>query len=191
MNDLQQIGKLIKNAKRVAIFTHMRPDGDAIGGSLALSCALEKAGKTTQVCVENEVSPNLLFLSGVDKIKKFPEGEFDLLVMLDCADESRLGILHDDFLCAKRKQIPTINIDHHPSNPRFAKYNFVQACSANCMHVAKLIEYLGVSIDKKTAEYLLLGLLTDSGNFAHDDVTEETLSLLRYTTETGIQHHFG
>ena len=34
---------------------------------------------------------------------------------------------------------------------------------------------MGVPLDKEHGgQYLLLGLLTDSGNFSHDDVTEET-----------------
>ena len=45
------------------------------------------------------------------------------------------------------------------------------------MHIAKLIAYMGAPFDQKTSEYLLVGLLTDSGNFSHDDVTEETLNL--------------
>ena len=35
---------------------------------------------------------------------------------------------------------------------------------------------MGVVIDKEMAEYLLMGILTDSGNFSHDDVREETLA---------------
>ena len=45
------------------------------------------------------------------------------------------------------------------------------------MNVANLIECLNVPMQKSMAEYLLIGLLTDSGNFSHDDVTEETLAL--------------
>ena len=187
MNDLLQIATILKNAKRVAIFTHMRPDGDAVGSSLALSCALESLGKQTQVCLETELSPNLQTLGGLEKLQRFPKDEFDLLVMLDCADEARLGALHDDFLRAKRKQIPTVNIDHHISNTRYAKYNFVKPCSANCMLVAQLIEYLGAPLDKKTAEYLAVGLITDSGNFSHDDVTGETFALAQKLSEAGVE----
>ncbi|MBQ7770743.1 MAG: bifunctional oligoribonuclease/PAP phosphatase NrnA, partial [Clostridia bacterium] len=96
---------------------------------------------------------------------------------VDCSDEQRLGALQDEFLSAKRKKIDTVNIDHHISNNGFAKYNYVRECSANCMNIAQLIADMGASFDKKTAEYLLIGLLTDSGNFSHDDVTEETLTL--------------
>lgn len=177
MNTLQEIATRIKQAKSVAIFTHMRPDGDALGSSLALSCALDFLNIPNQVCVETDISSNLLFIAGLEKVQKQPQGKYDLLITVDCSEEQRLGLLSETFLIAKRNKIDTINVDHHVSNPRYAKYNYVRECSANCMNVASLIELLGAPIDKKTAEYLLIGLLTDSGNFAHDDVTEETLAL--------------
>jgi len=157
--------------------THMRPDGDAIGGALALSRALDFLKILNQVCVESDIPSNLTFLEGVEKVQKKPQDEFDLLVTVDCSDEQRLGGLSETFFIAKRKKIDTINIDHHVSNKLFAKYNYMHPCSANCMHICGLIEYMGAPIDKKTAEYLLVGLLTDSGNFSHDDVTEETMVL--------------
>ncbi len=174
---LEEIAKRIKRAKNVAIFTHMRPDGDAFGSALALSRALDILGITNEVCVETDIPSNLAFVEGIDKVQKTPSREYDLLVTVDCSEVQRLGALSDEFLLAQRKKIDTVNVDHHISNPGYAKYNFVRECSANCMNVATLITHMGVSFDKKTAHYLLLGLLTDSGNFSHDDVTEETLSL--------------
>lgn len=174
---MEQIVKRIRQAKNVAIFTHMRPDGDAIGSALALSAALDFLKIPNRVCVETDIPANFAFLEGVEKIVKKPCGEYDLLVAVDCSDEQRLGALSEEYFIAKRKKIEVINIDHHVSNTRFGKYNYVRNCSANCMHIATLIEYLGVPFDKKIAEYLLLGLLTDSGNFSHDDVEEETLLL--------------
>lgn len=177
MEDLHKISNQIKQSKSVAILTHMRPDGDAIGSALALSSALDALKIPNQVCVESDIPHNLAFVEGAEKIKKSPAGEFDCLVCVDCSDEQRLGALSDLFLTAKRKKIVTVNIDHHVSNTKFADYNFVENCSANCMNVEKLISYMGVPLDKKTAEYLFIGLLTDSGNFSHDDVREETFLL--------------
>ena len=174
---LEQIVGRIKSAKGVLIMTHMRPDGDAFGSALALSSALDGLGIANEVCVETDIPSNLAFINGIDRVKKAPTKPYDLLVAVDCSDEQRLGTLQDEFLLAKRKKIDTVNIDHHISNNGFAKYNFVRECSANCMNVAALIADMGVPFDKKTAEYLLIGLLTDSGNFSHDDVTEETLTL--------------
>lgn len=174
---LEQIANRIKSAKSVLITSHMRPDGDAFGSALALSSALDGLGIANEVCVETDIPSNLAFINGIDRVKKVPTKPYDLLVTVDCSDEQRLGGLQNEFLSAKRKKIDTVNIDHHISNNGFAKYDFVRECSANCMNVAALIADMGAPFDKKTAEYLLIGLLTDSGNFAHDDVTEETLTL--------------
>jgi len=173
---LQEIAQKLKKAKKVALFTHMRPDGDAYGSTLALACALDRLGIPCSVCNESEVPSNLTFLTGLDRIKKAPDGDEDLYLAMDSADGARLGALTEVFLAFSKKG-DTINVDHHVSNTRYAKYNYVNTCSANCMNSFHLIEALGVALDKEIAQYLLVGLLTDSGNFSHDDVTEETLAI--------------
>ena len=182
---LDGIATVLKGATRVAILSHMRPDGDAIGCSLALSAALDNIGVENVVCNETGVPSNLAFIDGVDKIVEKPKGEYDVMIALDCADDQRLGALLESFYIAKNKRIVTVNLDHHVSNTRYAKHNYVRCCAANCMNVAKLIEYLGAPFDKKTSEYLLLGLLTDSGNFSHDDVDEEAFLLAAKLVKAG------
>lgn len=176
-NTLEQIANRMRRAKSVAIFTHINPDGDALGSALALSRALEFFGIKTQVCVESDLPSNLQFVEGLDKVTKKPTGNYDLLICVDCSEEQRLGALTEEFFLAKRNKIDTINIDHHVSNQGFCKYDYVRNCAANCMNIAAFISYMGAPFDKKTAEYLLLGLLTDSGNFSHDDVDEECFLL--------------
>lgn len=182
--ELDEIAKRIKQARRVVIFSHMRPDGDAVGSSLALACALDKLGVECEVCNESLMPSNLSFLKGLKRIKKSFNGEADLFVALDSADEMRLGTLSDTFAFAKRKT-DTINVDHHVSNTGYAKYNYIRACAANCMNVASLLDLLGVEIDKEMATYLLVGLLTDSGNFSHDDVDEECFLLAARLVKAG------
>lgn len=182
---LQQIADVIRAAKGVLIVTHMRPDGDAFGSSLALSSALDNLKIPNQVCDESDIPSNLAFINGVEKIAKKPTVAFDTVVALDCADVHRLGALTELFLKAQAKGVTTVNVDHHISNDGYARYNFIRECAANCMNVATLIEYLGAPFDKKTAEYLLIGLLTDSGNFSHDDVDEESLLLAAKLVKAG------
>ena len=108
-----------------------------------------------------------------------------MFVCVDCSDEQRLGALVEEFIKAKRLRIDTVNIDHHISNTRYANDNYVRECSANCMNVAALIKLLGVELNKKIAEYLLIGLLTDSGIFSHDDVDEECFLLAAELVKAG------
>ena len=185
-SSIAEIAERIKRAKKIAIFTHMRPDGDALGSSLALKAALDFLNIENGIFDESPLPSNLSFMDGLEKIEKTLTGDgWDLYIALDSADCSRLGALSDTFAIAPKKNIDTVNIDHHISNPSYAKYNYVRQCSANCMNVAALIENLGVPYTKEIATPLLTGLLTDSGNFSHDDVTEECFLLAAKLVSAG------
>ncbi len=185
-SSVEQIAEKIKSAKKVAIFTHVRPDGDALGSSFALSLALDFLNIENDIYNESPMPSNLSFLPNLDRVQNnLKDKDYDLYIALDNADLSRLGVFASVFERAERKNIVTLNIDHHVSNPSYARYNFVRDCAANCMNVARLIETLGVPMSESIAEYLLTGLLTDSGNFSHDDVTEECFLLAAKLVKAG------
>ncbi|MBQ8320238.1 MAG: bifunctional oligoribonuclease/PAP phosphatase NrnA [Clostridia bacterium] len=187
MNTLREIAEKLKSANSVGIFSHIRPDGDAYGSALALALALEKLGIKYYVCNESDPPSNLAFLEGLSSVVKKPPFDAEVLIAVDSSEVARLGTLSEVFLTAKRKGKTTVNVDHHISNDRFAALNFVRECAANCMNVATLIKDMGVPFDRKIATYLMVGLLSDSGNFTHDDVTEETFSLAAELTGAGAQ----
>lgn len=173
---LQEIADIVKSSKKAVVLTHVRPDGDALGSALALSFALDSLGIEHAFVSESDPPSNLSFMQGVERMKKTAPTDADTLIAVDCADCSRLGEYADFWLRNKGKK-RTVNIDHHISNTRFAKYNYVRECSANCMNIAELIKEMGVAVDEKIANALMTGLLTDSGNFSHDDVDEECFLL--------------
>ncbi|MBO5363268.1 MAG: bifunctional oligoribonuclease/PAP phosphatase NrnA [Clostridia bacterium] len=181
---LIDIATKLKQAKSVAIFSHTRPDGDAYGSSMALSRALSAIGIENCVCNDSDVPSNLAFVTELEGVLKKPSFEPDVLIAVDCAEEARLGELAYYFRLSAKKAT-TINVDHHVSNTRYAKYNYVRDCAANCLNIYRLIKDMGAPIDKKTAEYLLMGILTDSGNFSHDDVNEEVLSVAADLVKSG------
>lgn len=181
---LARIAEKLRAAEKIAVITHMRPDGDAFGSALALVSALKALGKDCAVCDESEVPSNLSFIKETAWIiRELPE-DADVYVAADCADIARLGALAGDFKAAEARAF-TVNIDHHVSNTRFAKENFVRVCSANCMNMLGLILTLGVTVDKNTANLLMTGLLTDSGGFSHDDVSEETFAAAAFLCAAG------
>ena len=99
---------------------------------------------------------------------------FDALISVDCADITRLGVFSAMF---RKFRGVTINIDHHISNDRFAKINYVYDCPATCELIPEVLSAAGMPIDCDIADLLALGLITDSGNFSHRDVSAKTFSV--------------
>lgn len=170
MDNLSELATRLLKAKKVAIFMHVRPDGDAIGCALALSHALSLWQIESRVYSESDLPSILSFLPDFDKIESGEVFDADTFVSVDCATVERLGKYANVFL---KNQANSLNIDHHITNERFARFNYVRCCSANAMNVLNLLEETGVGLDSTIAECLTVGIMTDSGCFTHDDVTEE------------------
>lgn len=175
-SSLAQICEQLNSAGNIAIFCHTRPDGDALGAGLALLMVLRQAGKNAVMCCEDKPSEKFTFLPEMAYVNsELPKDiNFDTFISVDCADVYRLGVFSSAFISFKGM---TINIDHHISNKRFAKLNYVIDCPATCEIIPEIAEYAHFTIDKPIANLLMLGLICDSGNFTHNDVTEKTFSV--------------
>lgn len=185
MNTIGEIADVLKNLKSAVIFTHTRPDGDALGSAMALSRALTLLNVKTQVANDSEIPEKFLFLEGAGQIQRTPTLDAEGYICVDTSDDSRLGELQKVFLKGAKKGKVTVNIDHHISNTRFCAYNFVQQRSSNCENVADLIEALGVGQDKLLASYLMTGVVTDSGMFSHGDVNGDTFRVAAQAADAG------
>ena len=182
-NSLDEIKEQLNSAKSIAIFCHTRPDGDALGAGLALCLALENAGKKAYMCCEDVVPEKFSFIPSMKKVRQeMPNIDYDLLVSVDCADVTRTGVFSKHFIKFKKK---TINIDHHVSNDRYAKLNYVEECPACCEIITELLIKAGYEITEEIANLLMVGLATDTGNFSHQDVTEKTFRTGAYLRSKG------
>ena len=158
------------NEKSVALFMHVRPDGDTIGSTLALYNALKQKGIFARVFCMDTIPNKFSYLPSVKMVEKTFSGEYTALVSVDCADVTRMG----DFASYFGSHKNTFNIDHHVSNDSYAKYNYVVDNASNCENVYELLLEVNVVFDQEIANLLLTGIVTDTGNFAHNNVTEKT-----------------
>lgn len=181
---LDSIINEINNAKTLVILTHMNPDGDAIGSSLALYCSLLKLKKDVDVIVP-EHSSIYNFLPRINDLKKEPTKEqYDIAIALDCGDIKRLNGFSESFENAKCK----ISIDHHEINTMFADYNFVNPASPACAQILiTVIEALGVEIDNEIGICLLTGILTDTGGFKYPATSAETFEFTAELLRKGVK----
>lgn len=181
MISLGELAKKLQGEKSIALFCHIRPDGDSIGSALALKLSLQSLGSKVDVYCDDTIPLRFSFLNHVDTIFNGELGEYDALCAIDCADISRLGKYAENF--AKHKN--TYVIDHHVSNPRYAKINYVFDNASNCENVYALITQLGVQITSDIANLLGTGLVTDTGNFRHKNVTPYTFMVASKLLENG------
>ena len=171
-NSIAEIAEQLNKSQTIAVFCHSRPDGDALGAGLALVSALRCKGKKAVMCCEDIPPEKFGFLGAVAEVKCIlPPDKYDTYICVDCADASRMGTFYDTFT---QFAGTTINIDHHISNKGFAKYNYVYECPASCQLLTEVLIESGFEINKEIADLLMLGLITDSGNFTHCDVSEKT-----------------
>lgn len=185
MNTLSEIADVIRHLKSAVIFTHMRPDGDTLGSAMALSRALFLLNIPNEVINEGEVPEKFLFLEGMKDIRRTPTLDAEGYICVDSSDEARLGYAQPVFLAGVKKGKVTLNIDHHVSNTRFCKYNFVRPRASNCENMSELISLLGVGPDKLIASYLMVGMITDSGAFSHSDVNGDSFRAAAAAVDAG------
>jgi phosphoesterase RecJ-like protein len=130
------------------------------------------------------------FLPGMDRFRQEPDPsiDYDLLVVGDCGELERIGPVlesHGELF----RRVPILDIDHHVSNPRFGAVDWVDAASsATCEMVTLLAWRLGVPLtaeDGMLASALAGGVVMDTGNFQHPNVTARTLVVAAALREAG------
>jgi phosphoesterase RecJ-like protein len=197
MESMHNIQSVINSSQSILLISHRNPDGDTLGSSLALHLALESMGKqATPVCID-PVPKELSFLPASERVvDSFRPEDYDLLVILDCADQENLTGFYKTYPEFFNKVI-SINIDHHPSNKHFGTYQLIRDTAAACAVImVDLFQVLDVEITKDIATCLLTGIMTDTGGFQHSNTSPEVMqkvaSLLEYGAdiEAIISHVF-
>ena len=165
----------IEKAARVLVIAHVDPDGDAIGSLTAVGQGLQQLGKRVTLVCDDAVPPRFQGLSLAGEIRRAPntEAHYDLVIAVDCADQSRMGWAYDSLPDPK----PTLaNIDHHITNTRFGAFNIVDpAASSTAELLHRFLPEIDVEMTPGIAESLLTGMVTDTMGFRTTNVTAATL----------------
>ncbi|MCM1193592.1 MAG: bifunctional oligoribonuclease/PAP phosphatase NrnA [Butyrivibrio sp.] len=161
-----------KDAGRIGISGHVRPDGDCVGAVLSMQMYLRKCLPEAEIKVFLEKPADIFReIRGFDEIESdFPEEEpFDVFFSMDC-DAERMGEALKYFRAAKK----TINIDHHISNPGVGDVNYIKPeVGSTCELVYDLIEQ--DKLDRELAMAIYIGIIHDTGVFQYSNTTPATM----------------
>ena len=163
----------IRQADRILVTAHARPDGDAVGSVLACWMLLEQMGKRAEMAFRDRVPVLYRSLPCWPQIGHWShvDGDYDAVILLECdsIERTRLRGLENRFL---------INIDHHASGRPFANVNWIDssACAVAEM-IYRLVKAAGASITPAMATCLYTAVLTDTGSFCYGGTGSHTFEL--------------
>src|ERR1700722_3115747 len=177
------------SAQRVVVSSHVNPDGDALGSTLALTHALRKMGKDVTPLLTDGVPEIYRWLPGADLVNTSTDRrDFDLAIVCDAGAMIRVG----------RSIVPVIesapiviDIDHHVADGPFGDIRILDASAAATAELVwPLLQRLSRStrielVDSDIAQCLMAGLITDTGSFRFPNTTPYSFQLAAKLQQLG------
>lgn len=193
--DWTEFRSTISYARTIAIFGHIRPDGDTIGSALALRRAFEKLGKRVLNVSGHEVPPTLKFLDPFGKIRvvsdmsreerAFVESA-DVVVIVDVSSWQQLGPDAAELVKSARGRV--VVIDHHAVGDEIGVERYVEnrADSAGSV-VFEALKALGVDFELEIAFPLFVAIASDTGWFRFGATKARTFERAAELVESGVK----
>lgn len=188
----------IANASKIAILSHVNPDGDAIGTALGLYHFLKKeyTEKIIQVIIPNSIPDFLLWLPSIDNvllhnkdgkaIKSFLQCA-DLYIYVDLNSEKRIGTV----LEVINHETDSILFDHHPKMEAFTSFSIVNTQVSSASEIVYNFicdNFSPKSVPQTSATCFYTGIITDTGNLKHGNLTPKTFELIGELIKAGVNY---
>lgn len=170
----------IVNAKKIALTTHINPDGDGLSACIAFSIVLRNVYNIdTDILINSEFPTFLNFLNYKEQnITRFNNKQYDILIILDCNERERIDSDKEIFDFSDY----ILAIDHHILKQHTVSDNYdyyidENAVSTGIMLHRFLKDNLYKLSDKQKQDYancIYTSILNDTDNFINDNTDEET-----------------
>ena len=182
---LAEIAEVIRTKQRFVVISHIRPDGDALGCTIAMGLCLRQLGKDVQMWNDDGCVERFHFLPGSNFVTQPPAEpqEFDVAIMLDTAVKDRGG---RSMKAVKHADV-WINLDHHVSNPGYGDLNFIDSTSpATGQILFELFRAGDLPLTYEMADSLFVAISTDTGSFQYPNTTARTYEIGAELVRAGV-----
>jgi bifunctional oligoribonuclease and PAP phosphatase NrnA len=181
--DWAPLSDVIAKNRSFLISSHLSPDGDNVGSQLAFIWYLKSLGKEVHCYCADPLPHKLSFLQDSALItQNKPGGSFDVLVILDCSNITRVG-----WDCGEVKIGMVVNIDHHRDNANFGALNYVDASAAATGEVIfSFFKHCGAAVPAHVAAALYTAVMTDTGGFRFSNTSGRVLRLCAELADLGV-----
>lgn len=191
LSGARDLAAILVPGSRVALTTHVNPDGDGLGSEVALAHLLRANGVQVAITNPTPTPPRFRFLfRDLPHLDRTPEAvkelrRADAIVVLDISDLGRLGMLADT---VRDRGVPTGCIDHHvspgtlPDGPRYVD----PAAAATGELVFELAIANEWDVTRDVARALYVALVTDTGGFRFSNTHPRTLRIAAELLDRGL-----
>ena len=175
--------------RRFLVSSHIHPDGDAIGSSLAFKRMVESLGKEVQWVMDSDPGPMFARFYQPSELDVFQAGggDFsnrDAIVMVDACEWSRLGKLGE---VLQSHPADKICVDHHLPKDSFAGLQIADPSSpSTTVLLYRLLRKMEIRLTKEIAEPIYLGLIVDTQNFHLPNTTVEAHQIAAECLRAGV-----
>ncbi len=180
-------------AKHVAIFTHQRPDPDAVGSQVGLAALLSQAGKTGALIEFPPVPESMNFILGSSPwpvVEFSPDwgrtqtAAFDALVVVDTSSREQV-LPAFEWLDASSAKL--LCIDHHLAADLRCRCIYRDSAAGSCAEIiVRLADEFG-GLNLTAANALLAGITADTGWFHFESTSAGTLQAASACVAAGAQ----
>lgn len=188
-------------AKNILLITHYNPDGDALASACALAVYLDSLEKPFTLYCHTEPPKNFHFLPHAkdfvyrEDLNKNLKADlplnfstFDLIIVLDCGELARTKLEKE--ILNRRHDQTVIEFDHHPKIDSYAEIEIRESSSAATAEVIyHFFQANRLPLNKRLANILLTGLLTDTANFLYPSTSSGTIEAAAKLVRHGAQLH--
>ncbi|MCA9379501.1 DHH family phosphoesterase [Candidatus Dojkabacteria bacterium] len=161
----EQFTKLARDADRIVITTHVRPDGDAISSALSMQMYLQgHLGLKSEVIITGAKTDIWDKWDTDGVIQWVPDAlkvcaGADLVIMLDGGEYKRFGYDEEEFATSSAKKIC---IDHHPDAPDDFDLVWKDDTAVAAAQLVFELLYKDEKVSAAESEMLVLGILSDT-----------------------------
>lgn len=182
----EEIAEVLRTRLSFVVISHMRPDGDALGCTLAMALCLRQLGKEVAAWNEDGMLEKLRFLPRSELVTKPPAEpqHFDVALVLDNAVKNRAGTCID----AVAPGALWINIDHHVTNDHYGDLAYIDsAAPATGQILYELFQQCDLPLTYEMADNLFVAISTDTGSFQYPNTTARTYEIGAALVKAGVK----
>jgi phosphoesterase RecJ-like protein len=179
------ISNALRDARTVGVASHIRPDADALGSTIAFALWLRDCGKEVTAYNEEGSTAKFHYLPCHEIVSLPPATpqKFDVFVALDTSVKNRLGTVNK----AIAPGTMLLNIDHHISNENYGDVNFIDASApATGQILLEFFQHVGARVSAEMATNLFAAISTDTGSFQYAGTNERTFAAASHLIGCGV-----